>query len=288
MQNKPPILPFALTLLFKFTYMIRQLIFYFLFVLLPVTAFAQSAEMLGMGNTAYARKDINAIFGNQAGLASLNSSSISINSERRFSVGELGSHTLGAAIPTKAGTFGLTMNYFGFSEYNEQKIGIAYARNLGEKFSLGAQFDYIGTRISEFGNTSTYTVEIGILATLTSQIELGAHFFNPISADRGIEEEPLKSVLSFGLSYKPSASLIMMADVEAELDFDPRYKLGIDYSFSEKFYLRVGAYTSPTTLSLGVGLKVGDNLQIDVATSYQTILGATPGIGIQYEFTSKK
>ena len=265
----------------------RILLTTFSLLLLPILVFSQSAEILSMGQTSFARKDINALFGNQAGLTHLKSTSISINSERRFNIGELGSHTAGFAIPTDAGTFGLVMNYFGFSEFNEQKIGIAYARQLGKRFSFGAQFDYIGTRINEFGNTNTYTVELGILASLSQQIDLGAHFFNPIGVNRGIEEEPLESILSFGLNYRPSKNLSLMADVEAELDFAPRYKIGIDYSFSEVFNLRVGAHTEPTSLSLGIGLKLGDTFRIDLATAYQAILGITPGIGLRYDFPVK-
>jgi len=250
--------------------------------------FSQTAEILSMGKTAFARKDINALFGNQAGLVHLKSSSVSINTERRFNIGELASHSAGFAIPTSAGTFGLVVNYFGFSEFNEQKVGLAYARKLGKRISFGAQFDYIGTRINEFGNTNTYTVELGILASISNKIDLGAHFFNPIGVDRGIEDEPLENVLSFGLNYRPSPKLSLMADVEAELDFAPRYKIGIDYSFSDVFHLRVGAHTEPTTLSLGVGLQLGESFKIDLATSYQTILGITPGLGLRYDFPEKK
>lgn len=266
----------------------RRLVIPIFILLLPFLAISQSAEMLSMGETAFARKDINALFGNQAGLTHLTSASISVNTERRFNIGELSNHTVGFALPTEAGTFGLVVNYFGFSEFNEQKIGLAYARQLGKRFSFGAQFDYIGTRINEFGNANTYTVELGILASLSQQIDLGAHFFNPIAVDRGIEDEPLESILSFGLNYRPSKNLKLMADIEAELDFAPRYKLGIDYSFSEIFNLRVGAHTEPTSLSLGIGLKLGDNFKIDLATDYQTILGITPGIGIRYDFPTKK
>lgn len=261
---------------------------FLLLLLLPILAISQSAEILSMGETAFARKDINALFGNQAGLTHLTSASISVNTERKFNIGELGSHTVGFAIPSNAGSFGLVVNYFGFSEFNEQKIGLAYARKLGSRFSIGAQFDYIGTRIKEFGNANTYTVELGILASITKQVDLGAHFFNPIAVDRGVEGEPLESILSFGLNYRPSKNLSLLADVEAELDFTPRYKIGIDYSFSDIFNLRIGAHTEPTTLSLGLGLKLGDNFKIDVATSYQTILGITPGIGLRYDFPIKK
>lgn len=265
-----------------------KILYSILILCIPFLAISQSAEMLSMGETAFARKDINALFGNQAGLTSLNSSSVSVNTERRFNIGELSRHTVGFATPTEAGTFGLVVNYFGFSEFNEQKIGLAYARQLGKRFSFGAQFDYIGTRINEFGNANTYTVELGILASISQQMDIGAHFFNPLGVDRGIEDEPLESILSFGLNYRPSKNLTLMADVEAELDFTPRYKIGIDYSFSEIFNLRIGAHTEPTSISLGVGLKLGDNFKIDIATAYQTILGITPGIGIRYDFPSKK
>lgn len=119
-------------------------------------------------------------------------------------------------------------------------------------------------------------------------MDIGAHFFNPVSVDRGVDSEPLESVFGIGLNYQPSKGLIIMAEVEAEFDFDPRYKIGIDYSFSEAFSLRVGAHTEPTTISLGIGLKLGEQFKIDIASTYQTILGITPGLGLRYDFPLKK
>ena len=134
--------------------MIRFLLFIF-FILHNISLSAQTAEILSMGNTIAARSGAHAIFGNQAGLATLENSNLLISTERRFNLSELSSHSAGAAIATKAGTFGLAINYFGFSEFNEQKIGLAYARKLGKRFNVGAQVDYLGTRIKEFGNVNT-------------------------------------------------------------------------------------------------------------------------------------
>ncbi len=259
-----------------------------LILIIPFIGFSQTAEILGMGNTRAARNDIHALFGNQAGLAQLESTSMLVSTERRFNLAAISNHSAGIAIPTKAGTFGLAVNYFGFSEYNEQKIGIAYARKLGKKFNVGAQFDYIGTRIRDFGTANTYTVEVGVLANINKKLDLGAHFFNPIGVDRGIDTEPLESIVSIGLRYQASAQFLIMADVEAELDFPPRYKLGIDYSLSNLIQLRIGAYTEPTTVSFGIGLNINDKFILDLASSYQTALGITPGIGIRYDLESKK
>ena len=261
---------------------------FILFLISTSSIKSQTAEISSMGNTIAARTDANALFGNQAGLASLENSNILISTERRFNLSELSNHSAGAAIATNAGTFGLSINYFGFSEYNEQKIGLAYARNLGKKFNIGAQIDYLGTRIKEFGNVNTYTFELGILANLNKKLDLGAHIFNPIGANRGLEEEPLASVFSLGLSYRASNKFTIMADIEAEFDFDPNYKIGIDYTLNENLHLRFGAFTEPVTLTFGLGLQIKKQLYIDFASSYQTILGLTPGIGVRYAFKSKK
>ena len=253
-----------------------------------MSSYAQTAHLLSMGNTIAARTDANALFGNQAGLASLESSHALISTERRFSLSELSSHSAGAAISTNGGTFGLAINYFGFSEYNEQKIGLAYARKLGQKFSFGAQIDYLGTRIKEFGNVNTFSFELGILANINNKLDLGAHIFNPLNVDRGIEDEPLETIFSLGLSYRASEKFTIMADAEAEFDFDLNYKLGIDYTLNETLHLRFGAFTEPVTLTFGLGLQIKNQLYIDFASSYQTVLGLTPGIGVRYAFNSKK
>lgn len=266
----------------------NRLILFFSFTFFTTSLFAQTAHLLSMGNTLAARSDANALFGNQAGLASLEKSNVLISTERRFNLTELSSHSAGAAIVSNAGTFGLSIHYFGFSEYNEQKIGLAYARKLGQKFNIGAQVDYLGTRIKEFGNVNTYTFELGILANLNSKLDLGAHIFNPVNADRGLEEEPLETIFSLGLSYRASDKFTIMADAEAEFDFDLNYKLGIDYTLNEVVHFRFGAFTEPVTLSFGLGLLIKEQLYIDFASSYQTVLGLTPGIGVRYAFNSKK
>lgn len=259
-----------------------------LLLLLTSTLFGQTAHMLGMGNTSAARTDDNALFGNQAGLAKLENTSVAISTERRFNLSALNNHNAGAALVSKAGVFGLSLNYFGFSEYNEQKIGLAYARTLSKKFSIGAQVDYLGTRIKEFGNIRTFTFELGLLAALNNKLNLGAHIFNPIGTDRGIEEEPLETILSIGLSYRASNKFNLLFDVQAELDFDPRYKIGLDYALNEILQLRFGAYTEPVTLSFGLGLKIKEQLLLDIASSYQTVLGVSPGLGIRYIINKNK
>ena len=54
---------------------------------------------------------------------------------KKYGIKELSHGALALALPTNAGTFGLSYSYFGYSKYNESKIGLAYAKKLFEKIS---------------------------------------------------------------------------------------------------------------------------------------------------------
>ena len=45
----------------------------------------------------------------------------------------------------------MSLNYFGSGNYNEQKIGLAYAKKLAKRLALGAQVDYLRTSIAGYG-----------------------------------------------------------------------------------------------------------------------------------------
>ena len=122
---------------------------------------------------------------NQAALISQKETSAGIYSERRFSLQELSNYTAAIAIPTNAGGFGIQTNYFGFSDYNESQIGIAYAKKLGRFINIGVQFNYYSIHISEYGNANTTNFEIGFIIHPTEKITAGFHVYNPIGGDFG-------------------------------------------------------------------------------------------------------
>ena len=79
-----------------------------------------------------------------------------------FYLNELNNYTAAIGLPTHSGNFGLKASYYGFSDYNETQIGLAYARKLGNKVDIGAQFNYNGIRIAGYGNASAISFEIGL------------------------------------------------------------------------------------------------------------------------------
>lgn len=246
---------------------------------LPQNAGARGAAM---ANAALTFTDINSIFVNQAGLGYLEKPAITVYGERRFLFAEgLNSFLLGGALPTeKLGTFGLSVHYFGYGAYNEQKIGLAYAKKLFKRFSIGAQFNYLATRIDQYGTAHNLTFELGILSKVTKHFHLAAHVFSPVRL-RLPNGDYIPSMFKVGAAYLPSKQLRLTAEVEKDLERPLNGRFGLEYRPIQVLYVRAGVSTTPVVASFGLGLHLRA-LRIDVATNYHQVLGFTPALSVTY------
>ena len=246
---------------------------------LPQNAGARGAAM---GNAALTFTDINSIFVNQAGLGYLERPAITVYGERRFLAADgLNSFLLGAALPSKnLGTFGLSVHYFGFGPYNEQKIGLSYGRKLFKRFSIGAQFNYLATRIEQYGTAHNFTFELGILSKVTKHFHLAAHVFSPVRLQLP-NGDYIPSLLKIGAAYLPSKQLRLTAELEKDLERPFNGRFGIEYRPVQVLYIRAGISTTPLLGSFGLGLHLR-SLRIDIATNYHQTLGFTPALSVTY------
>lgn len=245
---------------------------------LPPIAGARGAAM---GNTGVTFTDINSSFSNQAGLAYLENFSATVNAERRFLLSEIQSFSMGLALPTSSGTFGVAANYYGFELFNEQKVGVSYSRKLVDQLAIGAQFDLLNTTIQDYGNKAVVTFEAGILAELSPEFRIGAHVYSPARL-KLIEDEVLPTILTLGVAYCPTDKVYVTIEAEKDIEYDARVKIGIEYKLVEILLLRLGAGSNPTIASFGIGLGLDNGLSIDVGSYYHQILGFTPSVGISY------
>src|SRR6187402_3712006 len=120
-----------------------------------------AAVYAGLGSYSINHVDVFSFTNNQASLAQMKNASAGVYGERRFMLTELSLYQLAIAVPTNSGNFGFKAGYFGFSNYNESQMGLAYARKLGSKVDIGAQFNYNGIRIAGYGNDAAVSFEIG-------------------------------------------------------------------------------------------------------------------------------
>ncbi|PCH98760.1 MAG: hypothetical protein COB85_01035, partial [Bacteroidetes bacterium] len=230
------------------------------FVSAGVDNFAIGARSAAMANSSVMLSGAWAAHHNQAGLTKVEYVTGGIYYENRFGIKELGLSAGLVVLPVNfwdGGVFGLSFSYFGYSMYNDMKIGLAYAKKLGDRYSVGIQFDYLRTSIGEdYGNKGTVAVEVGLQAELIDDLNIGVHIFNPTRAKAAeykvqdvVTTERIPTILRFGLSYTFSEKVILTAEVEKDVYTKPSIKAGIEYQAIKQLYLRGGVSSYPVSRS---------------------------------------
>ncbi len=243
-----------------------------------------------LGLTAYSQKqnDVFSFTDNQAALAQQKNAAIGVYGEQRFLLSENSTYAMAAAIPTGMGNFGLKVNYAGFSDFNENAVGLAYARKLGKKVDIGVQFNYYGYRITSYGNASSVNFELGAILHLTDKINAGVHVYNPVGGKLGKSgDEKLASVYKFGLGYDASENFFVGIETIKEEDKSLNVTGGVQYQFEKRFFARIGFISETGSGFGGVGVS-WKNIRLDIAANYHPQLGFSPGLLLIANFKGKK
>jgi hypothetical protein len=239
---------------------------------------------------AYSRQqhDVFSFTNNQAALAGIKAAGIGVYGERRFMLAENSAYALAATFPTAKGNFGMQLNYSGFKNFNENKLGLAYARTLGDKLAIGIQFNYYAYRIPAYGNSSSVNFEAGALMHFSDKLSGGFHIYNPVGGKLGkSSEEKLASAYTFGLGYDASENFYVSTEIIKEEDKPVNVTGGVQYNFMKQFFVRAGFMSETGSGFAGAGLK-WKNLRIDLSASYHPQLGFSPGILLMTNFKGKE
>jgi len=246
-----------------------------------------AALYTGLGAYSTNHADVFSFTSNQASLAQLSNAAAGVYGEKRFLLDELSLYQAAVAVPTSSGNFGLKAGYYGYNDYNETQLGLAYARKLGSKVDIGVQFNYNAVRINSYGNASAVNFEIGTILHLTDKLHAGVHAYNPVGGKLGKNgEEKLASVYTVGLGYEASEKFFVSAEVEKEENQDVNINAGMQYKFLPQLMARAGIATNTSNVYFGVGLFL-KSFRLDVVASYHPQLGVTPGLLLIYDFKKK-
>ena len=240
--------------------------------------------------SAYSQQQNDALSftGNQAALASVKNAGVGVYGERRFMLAETSVYTLAGTLPTALGNFGLQVNYAGFKNFTENKIGVAYARKLGKLVDVGVQFNYYGYRIPSYGNASAINFEIGAMLHLTDKLNAGVHVYSPVGGKIGkTGEEKLASSYKAGLGYDVSERFFASAEFVKEEDKPVNVLAGLQYQFAKQFFAKAGFISESSSAYAGAGVA-WNNLRLDISSSYHPQLGFSPGLLLLIKFKSKQ
>ena len=282
------------------------------FLKIPVGA-RQTA--LGSAFTAVA-DDVNAIYYNPAGLAQLERPEVTFVHSKYFE--DISQQWLAGALPSKAGVFGLGINYLsvpGFDAYDnsDNRTGSVSAYDLAANFSYanrhtlnnavfgsilyGANLKYLTERL-DTENASGLGLDIGIL--LKSKIKnLDAAF----AADNAVSSKvkfiddgfrlPLKfkTGLAYTIPYPKKHRTLLAVDWNFPKDNASYAAAGMETVLHDRIALRAG-YNSAGEISrgfsLGFGLKIsvhnGREIEVDYSWGNTYEFGNIQKMGILYRF----
>jgi hypothetical protein len=247
-----------------------------------------AASYIGLGAYSLNHVDAFSFTANQAALAQIKSPAIGAYGERRFLLDATNMYSAVFVVPTKKGNFGIQADYFGFKNYNESQIGLAYARSLGSLLDIGIKFNYYSFRIPAYQNASTINFEIGAIAHLTEMLHVGIHFYNPVGGNLSkTNNEKLSSIYKFGIGYEASENFLISAEIVKQEDVPINVNAGVQYNFQKQFFVRVGIASENESPYAGAGVS-WSNLRLDVSAGYHPQLGLSPGLMVIVNFKSKE
>ncbi|WP_316829361.1 hypothetical protein [Pedobacter aquatilis] len=256
--------------------------------LTPFYLFAQNnlgPRLTAMGNNGAAVSDVWSLKANPAGITALTQSTLSINYIKHLFSNEISTQGLVAVIPVENNFAGISLERYGFSDYNESKIGIAYSKRFGNRLSIGLNANYHQLKITNYGVSTGFSVDAGILYKLSNKLILGAYTSNPakqkFSATEILAEIPVS--FNIGACYSVSDKVLIATTVNKVLNHVIDVSLGVDYKIIDLLSLRGGLSVKPFKQYAGFGLNY-KKLLMDMATSYDANLGYSPQIAIGYAF----
>ena len=268
----------------------KLLLLFFLFITISTVSAYDIIHPLGgraaaMGGSSVASQGLWALQNNPAGMANLEKISFGLYYENRWMLPETAYKSGAFALPTKFGCLGLSFTQFGSSKYNENKFGLAYAKDFGRYLQIGLQLDYLLLKIgNDYGTFNAVTFELGLQSHVTDKLTLGTYIFNPInfSFKQTLNHEKIPIVFRFGLAYQFTKDFLGQCEIEKNTEREGvSLRGGLEYEAFKRFYIRAGVQTNPSILSFGLGYSISF-ARIDVAGQLHNELGASVQVGLVF------
>ncbi len=268
-------------------YQTKSLILFYFFIVLSINHVKASGEPFpigarswGIGNATAAIADKQSIFNNPAGLGFLTESYISTSYHNRYTIAGLNTFSLGGNYNTKVANIGLAVERFGDKLYHEEKLGLALAKSTN-RVSLGIKVSYLQAAIEGFAVKQTVLTEFGVMAKLSSNLQLGFSAYN-LTAARLFVSQRVPTVLRLGLAYQPTKQLLLVGEAEKDIILPALYKVGLEYQLVKNFYLRTGITSKISNVHFGIGFQ-SKQFIFDYAASSHSILGFSHHLTLAYQ-----
>jgi len=247
------------------------------------------ARSSGVGGASVMLRDQWSTSNNPGALGLVDRYFIGVAYESRYFIPEAAYKGLSFAAPLGGGTIGVIGHSFGYASYNDNRLGLSYARELSDYISLGVQVNYVQVNIGDvYGQRSSITGEVGALITPNENTAIGVHLVNPTRAKLAdYDDERIPTLLKIGGSYCFSEKVKLLAQVDKDLELPINGRMGIEYEPMDDFYMRTGFSTLNRSYAFGIGYS-WRGIIVDVSNQWSQQLGFGATASMAYTFGKRK
>jgi hypothetical protein len=237
-----------------------------------------------MANASVTLFDPWGIINNQAGIVNCSTLVFGIYGENRFLMKELGYQAGFILIPLKPGVAGLSFARYGYTVYNENRVGLTFARSFGDHFHSGIQLVYNYCYFNEKRyRLNQVTFEAGFITQINRDLCLALHVTDPLTLTAGKQPAFTSryALIQLGASLQLSDRIILLFQAEKDLASDLQFMAGFEYRLSPLVSFRSGFTAHPVQLTFGTGTQ-WNKLIIDVAATMHQQLGWFPQVSLHF------
>jgi hypothetical protein len=197
--------------------------------------------------------------------------------ERKWMLSELNNYTLAASGVLAKGGYGISFQYSGDADYNEQSLELGYGKNLG-KMQIGIGFNYSLDKAAGYPGVGFGSSVVGMCFHVSEKLitgwELGLPVFGSVGTTN-IERGPAFFRLGFG--YEWDNNLFIAMQIEKLSGIPMNTICSIEYQFAEEFFFSFGINSNTGSPYFKTGWKK-NRLCLQVYTMYEPVLGFSPGL----------
>lgn len=242
----------------------------------------QTSRSAALGGNLSMLSQEDAILANFANTLDLNSAGFVLSTDRRYSLQELSTYSIGAVFPlTTKARIGFSIAQYGFDEYSESEFKLKYARKLYKNFSLAADLGYRRISVFEHGSVAKPILGLSFSGALSETLSYGGRLSNPIILESDNRFRPLTRII-VGLRYLISSKVKTYLELDKYITEALNIKLGLGYQIHPKMELLMGYSTEPGSFGLGLSLLHLDKFKFDVSAEYNIIFGLSPHLTCRY------
>lgn len=207
--------------------------------------------------------------------------------ERKWMLKELDNYELAANFMLGNGGIGISLQQSGDVDFSEQALDLAYGKKLG-RLELGIRFGYLQDKAAGYASIGFGSSGIGICFHASEKLTAGWEIGLPAFGRAGkTNTERAPQFFNMGFGYELRPDLFLAFKVEKTAGLPVNTVSYIEYRYSEQFFFSFGINSLAGAPYFKSGWKK-NRLCIQLYTSFEPVLGFSPGLALLWQSKNKK